>query len=155
MREYTQKYTWHLPLYNALQQDYDNQLAVVAIPCNQFLLQEPGTNPEIPYTYRFVRPGGNFIHTFELAAKIDVNGEKEDPLYTFLKDACPAPKELIGNPDELYFTPIRVNDITWNFEKFLINTSGAPYKRYEPEVHPDNLRSDIDEILAPIKKGTS
>ena len=70
----------------------------------------------------------------------------------YFQGACPAPKELIGNPDELYFSPIRVNDITWNFEKFLINMSGAPYKRYEPEVHPDSLRVDIEEIIAPAKK---
>ena len=47
-------------------------------------------------------------------AKIDVNGENEDPLYTYLKD------QMAGEE----------KDIEWNFAKFLINKNGEVHKRY-------------------------
>lgn len=32
---------------------------------------------------------------------------------------------------KFYWSPIKVNDIRWNFEKFLITTDGIPFKRYD------------------------
>ena len=66
----------------ALYQKYkDQDLEILAFPCNQFLGQEPGTNDEIQsfcsLTYNV---------TFPLFDKIDVNGENESPLYTYLKE---------------------------------------------------------------------
>lgn len=34
---------------------------------------------------RYVRPGGGFVPNFQLFEKGDVNGEKEQKFYTFLK----------------------------------------------------------------------
>lgn len=34
---------------------------------------------------RYVRPGGGFVPNFQLFEKGDVNGEKEQKVYTFLK----------------------------------------------------------------------
>jgi len=48
--------------------------------------QEPGANgTEILHCLKYVRPGGGFKPNFELTAKVDVNGLKEHPLYSFLK----------------------------------------------------------------------
>ncbi|GBM87423.1 hypothetical protein AVEN_222792-1, partial [Araneus ventricosus] len=49
--------------------------------------QEPGGNAqEILNGIRFVRPGDGFIPNFPLFKKIEVNGETEHPLYTFIKN---------------------------------------------------------------------
>ena len=50
-----------------------------AVCSNQFLSQEPGTNQEIK---KFARDKG---FTGLLMDKIDVNGRKASPVYTFLK----------------------------------------------------------------------
>ena len=47
--------------------------------------QEPGTEEEILNGVKNVRPGGGFVPNFQLFAKIEVNGENEHPLYTYLK----------------------------------------------------------------------
>lgn len=48
--------------------------------------QEPGgTDLEILNGIRHVRPGNDFEPMLTLFQKIDVNGEKEHPLFTYLK----------------------------------------------------------------------
>ena len=53
-------------------------LMVLGFPCNQFHGQEPGTNQEIA---SFCKQ--NYGVTFPMFSKIDVNGSKENPLFTF------------------------------------------------------------------------
>jgi len=53
--------------------------------------QEPGANAtEIFNGIQYVRPGNGFVPNFQLFQKIEINGDKEEPLYTFLK-VCTAP----------------------------------------------------------------
>lgn len=60
--------------------------AVLGFPCNQFYLHEPGTTAEeIMNGIKYVRPGNGFEPAFRLFEKQDVNGAKENPLYTHLK----------------------------------------------------------------------
>lgn len=63
-------------------------LKVLAVPCNQFGLQEPGETPEeILNGLKYVRPGHGFEldPNLKMLEKIEVNGKKENKLYTFLK----------------------------------------------------------------------
>lgn len=49
----------------------------------------------------------------------------------------------------LYYEPLRVGDIHWNFEKFLIDKNGKPYTRYHPSVTTtDALTNDINTLLS-------
>jgi len=80
-------------LYDAY---HDAGLELLLFPCNQFGAQEPGTPEEIK---EFVAARGV---TFPMMAKIDVVGESESPVYTFLKDATDS-----GDP-------------TWNFDKYYV-----------------------------------
>jgi glutathione peroxidase len=76
-------------------------VSILAFPCNQFSYLEPGMNNEIlngslitsflnnnfHLGLKNVRPGHGYtphqdLHIF---GKIDVNGENEHPMYTFLK----------------------------------------------------------------------
>ena len=63
-------------------------------------------------------------------SKIDVNGGDAAPIYKFLtsQDTKPAGK----------------GDISWNFEKFLIDREGQLVGRYSPRTKP----SDADLVKA-------
>ena len=94
-------YTWtNFRGYNALIDKVDatiskDSLVVVGFPCNNFGLQEPGRNEELLNGYRYVRPGGGFVPKFSITQKVDVNGNKEHPLFTFLKVGRPLSLSLM------------------------------------------------------------
>ena len=113
-----------------LQTTYEDRgFSVVGFPCNQFLGQEPGTAEEIQ-TFCSTTYGV----TFPLFEKIDVNGENQSPIYASLNETADA---------EGYS-----GDIRWNFEKFLIDPSGA-VQRFAPTVTPDDpiLVGAIEDAL--------
>lgn len=121
----------------------------VGFPCNQFGKQEPAEADEILNCYTYVRPGHGWIpnHNFLIMNKIDVNGKNEDPLYTFLKGACRAVKAQIGIREDMFWDPIYIGDITWNFGKFLIDKFGKPRYRFGPSVTPQEIESFVQELL--------
>ena len=55
-------------------------------------------------------------------AKVDVNGDDAAELYQWLKSEQPGEGES--------------SDITWNFEKFLVNAAGDVVARFSPGVAP-------------------
>ena len=101
---------------------------ILGFPCNQFALQEPGTNEEIK---EFCDT--NYGITFEIFNKIKVNGSKADPLYSFLKKEKPG---VAGT-----------SQIKWNFTKFLIDKNGKVVKRFSPQVESDEIESCLKKIL--------
>ena len=64
------------------------------------------------------------------------------------QSSCPPVKLKIGDPSKLYWSPIKVGDVTWNFEKFLADAEGVPYKRFDHSVNPENLVPAIDALVA-------
>lgn len=121
------------PHYKGLQHLYstykDRGFVVLGFPCNQFAGQEPGTEEEIKSFCEL-----NFQVTFPMFSKIDVKGENAHPLYKYLVDNTPAP----------YHT----GDIEWNFVKFLIDREGRIMKQYSARTEPEELESDIKQLLA-------
>ncbi len=65
-------------------------------------------------------------------SKVDVNGDAESPLYTLLKAEQPGAGET--------------TDITWNFEKFLVDKTGNVVKRYAPPTTPEEVAADLDSF---------
>lgn len=137
----------------ALYQKYKDQgLEILAFPCNQFLGQEPGTNEEIQSFCSL-----NYNVTFPLFDKIDVNGEAESPLYTYLKKQAPfkgypeGAEEFATMLDEIHQktgTGFDQGDaIRWNFGKFLVSKDGKTILRFEPMVTPDMMERAIQEFL--------
>ena len=137
----------------ALYQKYKDQgLEILAFPCNQFLEQEPGTNEEIQSFCSL-----NYNVTFPLFDKIDVNGEAESPLYTYLKKQAPfkgypeGTEEFATMLDEIHQktgTGFNQGDaIRWNFGKFLVSKDGKTILRFEPMVTPDMMEGAIQEFL--------
>ena len=137
----------------ALYQKYKDQgLEILAFPCNQFLGQEPGTNEEIQSFCSL-----NYNVTFPLFDKIDVNGEAESPLYTYLKEQAPfkgypeGTEEFATMLDEIHQKTGTGYDqgdaIRWNFGKFLVSKDGKTILRFEPMVTPDMMEEAIQKML--------
>lgn len=133
---------------NVLQSSYNN-FEVLAFPCNQFGKQEPAANATELYNgIKYVRPGNMFEPNFTMFKKIEVNGENEHPLYTYLKEYCPTTRESFSDKKKLYYEPIRVSDVRWNWEKFLITKSGKPFMRYDPGTKPEEIKNDVAFLLS-------
>ena len=120
------------PQYKGLEALYEKMhghgLEVLGFPCNQFGAQEPGTEQEIESFCEV-----NYGVTFPLYAKIDVNGDKAAPLYSYLKKEKPG---LLGS-----------EAIKWNFTKFLVDRKGNVVERYAPNVEPQAIAADIEKLL--------
>uniref|UniRef100_A0A0K0DZK0 Glutathione peroxidase n=1 Tax=Strongyloides stercoralis TaxID=6248 RepID=A0A0K0DZK0_STRER len=146
---YTQQYTDFSPL---IEKFNSKGFTILAFPCNQFYLQEPAENHELLNGIKYVRPGNGFkIHkNLHIYGKLEVNGENQHPLYEFLKDTCPGTINQIGKREELMYNPIRQNDITWNFEKFLVDRNGFVRYRFHPTAwsHGQVLTPFLNKLLA-------
>uniref|UniRef100_A0A672YK24 Glutathione peroxidase 9 n=1 Tax=Sphaeramia orbicularis TaxID=375764 RepID=A0A672YK24_9TELE len=111
---------------NALMEMFgDLNFTVLGFSCNQFGLQSPEVNHETLNVLKYVRPGGGFEPKFPVFAKVEVNGLNEEPLFTYLKESLPFVNPVIGDLRKFYWSPIKVNDIRWNFERFLITADGV------------------------------
>jgi glutathione peroxidase len=103
-------------------------LRVLGFPCNQFKEQEPGDSAAIS---EFCKK--NYGVDFQMFEKVDVNGDKTNDLYVYLKKTIPADSG--------------VGDIRWNFTKFLVDRSGKVVKRYDSKVKPEEITADIEKLL--------
>jgi len=123
-------------------------LRILAFPSAQFMNQEPGKNAEILNGLKYVRPGNGYVPKLDMFAKVNVNGDKEIPLFTWLKKSCPRPTDTISSSNSVSWQPIKVSDIQWNFEKFLIDHHGNPIKRYQPSMTPLQIKNDITTLIS-------
>lgn len=112
-----------------LQNKYGSKgFQVLAIPSNDFK-QDPGTAQEsqdfMSKEYKINFP------TFD---KVVVKGENKHPLYKFMTEAKGG---------------VLFNDVSWNFEKFLIGRDGQVIDRYNSMTKPDakDLVSAIEKVL--------
>ncbi|KAG7472462.1 hypothetical protein MATL_G00109060 [Megalops atlanticus] len=126
-------------------------LVILGVPCNQFGHQENCHNDEILLSLKYVRPGNGFEPKFPLLEKVDVNGQDAHPLFTFLKEKLPFPSDdstsLMTDPKFIIWSPVCRNDISWNFEKFLIGPDGEPFKRYSRKFLTSDIEGDIKKLL--------
>jgi glutathione peroxidase len=123
------------PQYTALEQLHEEYsprgFTVIGVPCNQFGGQEPGSEEEIA---EFC--SSTYGVTFPMTEKVDVNGKHRHPIY----------EELVLVP-RAGRTP---GDISWNFEKFVIDADGTPVARFSPQTEPDDVKvlEAIEYVLA-------
>jgi glutathione peroxidase len=118
---YTPQYAGLEALYRAHK---DHGFVVLGFPCNQFGAQEPGTDAEIA---QFCET--TYGVTFPMFAKVDVNGDHEHPLFTWLKSQK---KGIFGTAA-----------IKWNFSKFLVDANGDVVKRYGSGDTPEAIEKDL------------
>ena len=113
-----------------LHQRYQDQgLTILGFPCNQFGAQDPGSNAEIG---AFCQK--NYRVSFQMMAKVEVNGTQAHPLFVWLKAQAPG---LLGS-----------EAIKWNFTKFLVGKDGATVTRYASMDTPAQMAADIEQALA-------
>lgn len=116
--------------YEGLQKLYDlkkGDLEIIGVPCNQFMGQEPGTADEIQ---SFCKK--NYGVTFQLTEKVNVKGDNQHPLYSWLTK-----KSMNGSED---------SKVSWNFQKYLIDENGKLVAIFKPGVEPMS-----QELLSKLK----
>lgn len=112
-----------------LYKKYENKdFMILGFPSNQFGGQEPGTNEEIKSFCSLT-----YGVSFDMFAKIDVNGQHAIPLYRYLKSEASG---LLGS-----------SSIKWNFTKFLVDKKGKVLKRYGSMTKPKDIEEDIKKLL--------
>jgi glutathione peroxidase len=120
------------PQYEGLEslyKKYGDRLIIVGFPSNDFLFQEPGTNADIAaFCQR------NYGVSFPMAAKVEVKGKNQAPVYQWLTN-----KNLNG---------VESSAITWNFQKYLIDERGKLVQHFSPKTDPED-----PEIIKWIESG--
>lgn len=99
----------YTPQYEKLQALHEahggEAFVILGFPCNQFGRQEPGTAGEIA---EFCTK--NYGVSFQMMAKVDVKGDGQHPVYSWL---CNADQNGVGD-----------HKVGWNFHKFLVDGEG-------------------------------
>ncbi len=119
------------PQYEGLQNLYnkykDQNFVVLGFPANNFNGQEPGTEKEIKEFCTL-----KYNVTFPMFSKLSVKGADQHPLYAYLTSK----ETFSGNK----------GDVSWNFEKFLVDRNGKVIARFAPKTKPES-----PEIVAAIE----
>jgi glutathione peroxidase len=101
----------------AVYEQYQGDFVIIGFPANNFLNQEPGTASDIR---KFCTD--NYGVTFPIMEKISVKGKDIHPLYQWLTS-----KEKNG---------VRDSDVSWNFQKYLIDEKGTLVDVIPPKEKP-------------------
>ncbi|MCJ1224594.1 hypothetical protein MMC12_001239 [Toensbergia leucococca] len=118
-------------LYKSVIAQYPDSFVILGFPCNQFMNQDPGDNDTIQQFCQV-----NYGVSFPILGKTDVNGDKTEPVFGWLKSKKPG---LMG-----------LTRVKWNFEKFLVGKDGDVKGRWASTTKPEALES---VILEELKKG--
>lgn len=142
------------PQYEGLEKLYstylDKGLEILDFPCNQFGHQAPGDNDEI---HEFCT--AKYKTTFDQLAKLEVNGDKADPLWVYLKGEITEDTEPKGLKNKMAMKAIEKipgvskepGFIKWNFTKFLVDRNGKVVGRFGPTDKPEEFEDKVKELL--------
>ena len=141
------------PQYEALESLYEKYnekgLEVLDFPCDQFGHQAPGTDDEI---HAFCT--AKYDTKFDQFSKLEVNGENESPLFTYLKNEI-KDDEIFGIKNKIVMKGVKKisdtckndGDSVWNFTKFLLDREGNVVRRLSPVEDPMKLEESILNLL--------
>ncbi|TIA32079.1 glutathione peroxidase 1 [Aureobasidium pullulans] len=115
-------------LYKELKAAHPNDVEFLGFPCNQFGSQDPGNNDTIQEFCQL-----NYGVSFPVLGKTDVNGDKAEPVFEWMKSEQPG---LMG-----------LKRVKWNFEKFLIGKDGKVKGRWASTTKPESLKAPIEAQL--------
>ena len=141
------------PQYKGIENLYkkynENGFEVLDFPCNQFGNQAPGSDEEI---HQFCTLKYNT--TFPQMAKVEVNGENEEPLWKYLKSQIQdekveglKSKMAMKAIEKISSTTKNAGDIKWNFTKFLVDREGNVVGRFAPTDTPEKIEDKIKELI--------
>jgi len=117
---------------NKLYEGYKDQgLEILGFPCNQFMGQENKCEADIKEFAKAMKV------KFPMFSKVSVNGAGAHPIYKYLRANC-----------ELYDASKKtIQEIPWNFAKFLLDRDGKVIKLYNPDIPAESLETDIKPLL--------
>ena len=115
-------------LYKSLTTKYPDEFLILGFPCNQFGNQDPGSDETIQEFCQV-----NYGVSFPIMKKTDVNGDKAEPVFEWMKKEMPG---LMG-----------LKRVKWNFEKFLIGKDGQVKMRWASYTKPESLEGAIEAEL--------
>ncbi|MBQ7802847.1 glutathione peroxidase [Candidatus Saccharibacteria bacterium] len=131
------------------QKYHEKGFEVLDFPCNQFGHQAPGDDEEI---HAFCT--AKYKTTFDQLKKIEVNGDKAEPVWTFLKEEISDDPEPKGLKNKIAMKSIaklakggEKGFIKWNFTKFLVDREGKVAFRFGPTDEPKDFEDKIKELL--------
>ena len=141
------------PQYEALENLYkkyaDKGFVILDFPCNQFGQQAPGSDEEIVSFCQL-----KYNVSFPQFSKIEVNGENESPVFTYLKEQAPTEeynglgaKATGAMLKKISKTYNKESDIRWNFTKFLVDREGNVVGRFAPTTKPEDIEAEILKLL--------
>jgi glutathione peroxidase len=114
------------PQYESLEAFYKKYqgkgVEVLGFPANNFMGQEPGTEAEIK---QFCST--KYGVTFPMFGKISVKGSDMHPLYKYLTEATG-------------------ENVSWNFQKFLVNKDGKVVQSFSPRT-----KVDSEEVIKAVE----
>lgn len=122
----------YTPQYKGLQEMHEQfreqPFQILGFPCNQFGAQEPDSNEAIAaFCER------NYGVSFPMFAKVQVNGEDAHPLFAYLRKQAPGENG--------------VDEIRWNFTKFLVDRQGNVVKRYASGDTPEQIVIELEHYF--------
>lgn len=108
----------------------DKGIVVLGFPENNFLGQEPLSNPEIKAFC-----SKNYGVTFQMFSKISVKGDDMDPLYKYL---------TMKSENGVVDAPVK-----WNYQKFIIDRNGHVVASVNPRtsVNDQEFMQIIEDLL--------
>ena len=109
-----------------LHEAHGENTVLIGFPCDQFGGQEPGSESDIK---AFCEK--NYGVTFLMASKIDVKGENQNEIYTWLTS-----KDKNG---------VESSKVAWNFEKYIVDENGKLVAHFKSPVKP--MSSKITSLL--------
>lgn len=142
------------PQYEGIEKIYekwhDKGFEVLDFPCNQFGHQAPGDNDEI---HEFCT--AKYKTQFDQLAKIEVNGDKTEPVWAYLKGEISEDPEPKGMKNKLAMKAIakipgvskEKGFIKWNFTKFIVDKDGKVVYRFGPTDEPKDFEEKIAELI--------
>ncbi|KAK5454387.1 Glutathione peroxidase 2 [Exophiala xenobiotica] len=95
---------------------------------------DPGSNDQIQEFCQL-----NYGVSFPILGKTNVNGDKAEPVFEWMKSEKPG---LLG-----------LKRIKWNFEKFLIGRDGKVVQRWGSMSKPESIEKDIIHEIEKSKSG--
>ena len=111
--------------YKDITAAHPDDFVILGFPTSQFASQE-GSNDDIQEFCQV-----NYGVTFPILAKTEVNGDKPEPVWEWLKNQQAG---VLG-----------IKRVKWNFEKFLIGRDGKVKGRWASTTKPEALEKQIKE----------
>lgn len=111
-------YTKQLAALERLAQKYAHSLVVIGVPSNDFLQTPENDAGIVDFCQK------NYGVTFPVSSVVHIKGENCEPLFGFLTQ-----KRLNGRGDF---------QVSWNFNKFLLDENGVLLAHFDSKVKPED-----------------